>query len=71
MALVECKECGGKVSDKAAACPHCGSPVRQSLSGQEMGERGIASADAGTPVKAQEAQGPVERMPYSEKVIHP
>lgn len=24
MALVECKECGGKVAMTAATCPHCG-----------------------------------------------
>jgi hypothetical protein len=24
MSLINCKECGGKVSDKAKACPHCG-----------------------------------------------
>lgn len=24
MALIECEECGGKVSTSAAACPHCG-----------------------------------------------
>lgn len=24
MALIECNECGGKVSDMADACPHCG-----------------------------------------------
>lgn len=24
MALVECKECGGQVSDTAPICPHCG-----------------------------------------------
>lgn len=24
MALVECRECGGKVSTGADACPHCG-----------------------------------------------
>lgn len=24
MALVNCKECGKEVSDKAASCPHCG-----------------------------------------------
>lgn len=24
MALIKCKECGGKMSDKAIACPHCG-----------------------------------------------
>lgn len=27
MALVECAECGKEISDKAAACPHCGAPV--------------------------------------------
>ena len=27
MALINCEECGGKVSDTAAACPHCGAPV--------------------------------------------
>lgn len=26
MALVKCMECGGEVSDKAAACPRCGAP---------------------------------------------
>ncbi|WP_409266801.1 hypothetical protein [Massilia sp. BHUDP2] len=24
MALVQCKECGGSVSNSAAVCPHCG-----------------------------------------------
>ena len=27
MALIQCKECGKTISDKAAACPHCGAPV--------------------------------------------
>ena len=27
MALIICPECSGKVSDKAAACPHCGYPI--------------------------------------------
>ncbi len=26
MALIDCSECGGKLSDKASACPHCGCP---------------------------------------------
>lgn len=29
MALIKCPECGGKVSDKADACIHCGYPLRQ------------------------------------------
>lgn len=27
MAILECKECKGKVSDTAATCPHCGATV--------------------------------------------
>ena len=27
MSLVKCPECVGNVSDKAAACPHCGYPL--------------------------------------------
>lgn len=27
MALINCSECGKEVSDKAAACPHCGNPI--------------------------------------------
>lgn len=30
MALIECPECGGKVSDKAPMCIHCGYPLQQS-----------------------------------------
>lgn len=25
--LIQCSECGGSVSDKAASCPHCGCPI--------------------------------------------
>lgn len=28
MSLLKCVECGGIVSSKAAACPHCGCPVK-------------------------------------------
>lgn len=27
MAISKCENCGGNVSDKAKACPHCGSPI--------------------------------------------
>lgn len=29
MALIACSECGREISDKAAACPHCGNPMRE------------------------------------------
>ena len=28
MGVFDCPDCGGTVSDRAAACPHCGAPVR-------------------------------------------
>ena len=31
MALIECTECGNKVSDRASACPNCGCPVSDIL----------------------------------------
>lgn len=27
MALIECTECKRSISDRAAACPHCGAPL--------------------------------------------
>lgn len=29
MALINCPECGNKISDKALSCPHCGFPITQ------------------------------------------
>ena len=29
MALIKCRECGKKISNKASACPGCGAPVDQ------------------------------------------
>ena len=29
IALIECTDCGGRVSDKASACPHCGAAILQ------------------------------------------
>lgn len=36
MALIECPECGGKISDKAPACIHCGFPLDLLNSKQEL-----------------------------------
>ena len=32
MALINCKECGKEVSDKATACPNCGAPIDNYIS---------------------------------------
>ena len=31
MAIIHCKECNGKVSDKALMCPHCGFGTQKNL----------------------------------------
>ena len=36
MALIKCNNCGGMVSDKANACPHCGAPVITSNRSQDF-----------------------------------
>lgn len=33
MALIKCKECGGKVSNKADTCPKCGAPFKLRVKG--------------------------------------
>ena len=43
MALINCGECGKSVSDKAAACPHCGAPVKPAPGASP----GVAPASAG------------------------
>ena len=37
MALIKCKECGKKISDKAEICIHCGATLHQSKSGDNYG----------------------------------
>lgn len=31
MALTQCTECKGSVSDQASSCPHCGAPMGRSV----------------------------------------
>ena len=38
MALVKCPECGGKVSDKAVVCPHCGCPAEEIRKATDSGK---------------------------------
>lgn len=37
--LIPCPECERKVSDRAAACPECGYPIREWLAERERAER--------------------------------
>jgi hypothetical protein len=50
MALMSCPECGKQVSDKAAACPHCGAPIAASSSSAAP-RAGEPRAEHGEPVE--------------------
>jgi predicted amidophosphoribosyltransferase len=38
MALFNCPECEARISDKAAACPHCGYPLATQQKGEPLRE---------------------------------
>jgi ribosomal protein L37E len=44
--ITNCKDCGGKVSTEAAACPHCGCPnVRNETEQQQAMRRLLTSGN--------------------------
>lgn len=53
MALIACRECGAKVSDKAASCPHCGCPITDSRSLAAVGDRLTTVQQTSKDLKAQ------------------
>ena len=38
MNIINCRECGGKIGDKDAKCPHCGTPSGRALKKDELNE---------------------------------
>lgn len=42
MALIECKECGHKVSDKAECCPNCGCPIEEIMSADASNDTNVS-----------------------------
>ena len=38
MNIINCRECGGKISDKDAKCPHCGAPSGKAPKEDELNE---------------------------------
>ncbi len=50
--LMKCPECGGTVSDKASACPHCGAPVEPSVvAPASRSSRRSACSECGRPLR--------------------
>ncbi len=62
MALIECPECGRRISDKAAACPQCGCPNQNRGSADLSATTGLpkpsAPASMADPVTAVVGAGP-------------
>lgn len=53
MTILSCPECGGKVSEAAVACPHCGYPMKTSEVAQAAAAvRQAAAASAATSVSS-------------------
>ena len=58
MAMIKCEECGKEISDKAAACPHCGCVVEKKKyceeCGKEISPKAVVCPQCGHAVKVEE-----------------
>ena len=64
MALIKCPECGREISNAAAACPHCGFPLRQQkVDNVKQEENAILSRNADSQKKTDDAQKEHEKRP--------
>ena len=66
MALFPCPECGGPVSDAAAACPHCGYPMGRA--GPAPGRVGASPLDTLGPELAREVRAALRQAGLGEAV---
>lgn len=64
--ITACIECGGKVSDHAVACPHCGYPTVEPCGSSRSTEQQLRAEGAGQPPPLPpvvDEQSPVRREP--------
>lgn len=66
MALIDCPECGGQVSDLAPTCPHCGVPIASSAQarGDAQPEPPSQAATAPASSAAPAAANSLDASPY-------
>lgn len=60
MALIDCLECGGLVSDQAPTCPHCGVPVASAVvlqTSRSLYQAPPASPGGFSPIEQDESRG--------------
>ena len=46
MALIECPECGRRVSERAAACPECACPIAESHAPERIIEQQVVTRES-------------------------
>ena len=67
--MIKCSECGQMVSDKAAACPHCGYPVKVPMvcpeCGEAISERDSYCLKCGCPLNQNTQPQAVEQVDYN------
>lgn len=52
MALIDCPECGGQVSDRAPTCPHCGVPIAHTAGAETSPQPASGGPQATEPAQA-------------------
>ncbi|MBR2429744.1 MAG: zinc-ribbon domain-containing protein, partial [Alistipes sp.] len=67
MALINCPECGAKVSSSANACPHCGYPICSLLKHNSEGNPVQSAPAEPTPVQS----APAEPTPVQSAPVEP
>lgn len=59
MALISCPECGGMVSDQAAACPHCGFILSKAETVEDSIQKTALDGEQNKPEKAKPSKGKI------------
>lgn len=70
MALIECKECGQMISDKAAACPKCGCPVEPQTT-ETMDVEPVSTEDVSADSINENLEPQVETEPETQEQEQP
>ena len=78
MALIDCKNCGHRISDKAKACPKCGSEVLARCLEPELptqtsqvNQAAQSTQQSQTTTQPQEPEQPIESVKQAQPVVQP
>ena len=78
MALIDCKNCGHRISDKAKACPKCGSEVlarclepELPIQTSQVNQAAQSTQQSQTTTQPQEPEQPIESVKQAQPVVQP